>query len=264
MTALAVACLPDHGVIIVSDGAGYDDRGVVRSLKSKIEIYPEKLCVIGCRGLWMANVYLKLFLTPRNVPTFQELIDQLPDVARELHQHTVESFPKNPDFSFVVAGWSPERERFEAYSIASIDDTVDVFDGQGNKEETVAAFDLQPLSWLHMAPMPTGEAAARFGFVFPDQLRPPAAGETFDLAEYLIRCVCACRAEPQAATADGGKFCAVGGFLQVTILKRDSIETRIVHRWPDRVGELMDPTSGDALPAFLTRNGEKYAQTDQA
>ena len=37
----------------------------------------------------------------------------------------------------------------------------------------------------------------------------------------------------------------VGGFLQVTAITREAIETRIIHRRPDKIGELVDPSRGE-------------------
>jgi hypothetical protein len=33
----------------------------------------------------------------------------------------------------------------------------------------------------------------------------------------------------------------VGGFVQLTTVTRDEISTRVIHRWPDRVGEPISP-----------------------
>jgi hypothetical protein len=37
-----------------------------------------------------------------------------------------------------------------------------------------------------------------------------------------------------------GHGCVVGGFIQHTVLTPDSVTSRVVHRWPDEVGKLID------------------------
>ena len=38
-------------------------------------------------------------------------------------------------------------------------------------------------------------------------------------------------------TAGGAPFCTVGGFVQLTSITREAITTKIIHRWPDEIGE---------------------------
>ncbi|MGY2806391.1 hypothetical protein [Bradyrhizobium sp. USDA 4506] len=36
---------------------------------------------------------------------------------------------------------------------------------------------------------------------------------------------------------EDGDFCYVGGFAQLTTVTREAVTSRIIHRWPDKVGE---------------------------
>jgi len=34
-----------------------------------------------------------------------------------------------------------------------------------------------------------------------------------------------------------GEFCAIGGFAQLTTVTADAMTSRVIHRWPDKVGD---------------------------
>ncbi|PXW59822.1 hypothetical protein [Methylobacterium sp. B4] len=67
--------------------------------------------------------------------------------------------------------------------------------------------------------------------------------------------VAACRLHRETDDAEGAaSIHYVGGFLQLTTLYREAAFTRIVHRWPDPLGEPIDPKRGDLLPAWIEEN----------
>lgn len=45
----------------------------------------------------------------------------------------------------------------------------------------------------------------------------------------------------------------VGGFCRATVITRDSIQTAILHHWPDRLGEKIEP----AAPRRRRGSGQK-------
>ncbi len=60
-----------------------------------------------------------------------------------------------------------------------------------------------------------------------------------------VRYVCANRSASTNASA--GVY-GVGGWVDVAIVQEDGIFTHIAHHWPDKIGEVIDPSRGDPLP----------------
>jgi len=51
---------------------------------------------------------------------------------------------------------------------------------------------------------------------------------------------------------------AIGGFIQLTTVTRDGIETEVLHHWPDRIGQSIDP---DATADLETRDESFWGTT---
>lgn len=234
MTALAIL-RADIGIVIASDGASYDDDGRLRMVKQKVDLHPHISCAIASRGSALAPWFVSddLFWRGQS-PTFDDLVTAMPDLARGARQFVAErGSPTTQNFSLYLCGWSDARERFETYAVRSRD------------TEQAPACTLIPLPAVYLAPEPYHDVAAAFGM----QLPPPdlrAAGWE-DLAEYGTRSICAARFCEGSATGEN-PHCCVGGFVQVTSLARELVLSRIVHRWPDPIGELLDARRGDPSP----------------
>ena len=54
---------------------------------------------------------------------------------------------------------------------------------------------------------------------------------------------------PLDSRKPGNVGCIVGGFAQLTVLSRSGVNSRVIHRWPDRIGERMDPVRLTAFQA---------------
>lgn len=130
---------------------------------------------------------------------------------------------------------SEERARFETYSLRA---------GEA----------LVPLPAVFCCPEPLADIGSALGWEMPgrDQAQMPEGD-----ADFAVRAIIACRFCPggaddaQAAT---DPYCCVGGILQLTTLERDAIISRVVHRWPDVIGQRMDPHHGaidKQVPAWL-------------
>lgn len=96
---------------------------------------------------------------------------------------------------------------------------------------------------------PSG-VAARFGFELPEVA---SESETpIDATAYVTRAVCAARSERTPPELNQGRsLYSVGGFVQLTVMRLDKIETSIIHRWPDKIGQLIDGAAGEPVPGFL-------------
>ncbi|MGE0524379.1 MAG: hypothetical protein AB7O60_15265 [Variibacter sp.] len=220
MSALNVFVTPD-AVHLWTDGAGYDADGTLLSIEQKIAINGAMPAVIASRGSVLFLALLAEEAKNRH-STFDGLVGGAIDLVRTLTE--MQAAPilaaccaKELDFCF--AGWSAERGRPEAYLLYN--------------HETCG------LPRWQMIPIPSGA-----GMIQPsdDALLARLRNRGFDPAGGAF--------DPVAHGAgimreqrfpfrrpDGREIVAVGGFAQHTMLTRDAITTRVVERWPDRVGE---------------------------
>jgi len=240
MTAIAIYRSQDS-IVFASDGASYDpSNGAFTGCTSKVALMPEWSCVIAQRGAGGFLALLRARLGPE-VVDFDDLLDRLPTHTRGLHADFVARGYPYPNVSLFIGGWSEARERFETYTLRSRD--ISLPNAEGGEPFSIEAFKLAPLPEFHAAPYPTEELFERFGA--GTNALPMTA------ADLTLRTVCAARALRCAPSEEDKCEYVVGGFLQLTILKRNEIASEIVHRWPDPVGEKIDPTRGEPLPAFL-------------
>lgn len=250
MTAIAMVRGND-GVAIATDAATYELDGRLQHLMSKVALIPERNCVISARGA--AGLTGRLAEAVRHQTfDFDDVLALLGWEAKKLLDEWREwikprTEPKHIDLH--IAGWSSARERYETYILCS-----------GEKIQTdvngvlmpLAPWSLTPVPSMFASPLPDAEVARRFGLDY-DKF-----SNGYDAA---ARIVCAVRSESRAfhegAAAMG---CIAGGWLQMTILKRDFVSTEIIHRWPDVIGEPIDPTRGEPLPKFLRLDDEGESQ----
>ena len=114
------------------------------------------------------------------------------------------------------------------------------------KLDCIPPLTLYPIEGILSSPMPSPELREQFGLDFGN-----LAGH--DEISIAVRLLCAARfssAPDETAISAAFNF-NIGSFVQLTILRRDSIQSQIVHRWPDVVGEKIDPMRGEAIPGFL-------------
>lgn len=247
MSAISIV-RSETGIAIATDGIGYDSRGVVQGHVSKVAIMPEWSCAFANRGAGgacsaMHHALVQLANRGVTITGFDEVLALMPPLSVELHAALQAEGRPYPHFSFMLGGFSTERDRFETHSLRSRDFTFAI------GEETIvqAAYTLAPLPESHFAPTPSEDACKAAGLVLGGSEGPPEDGR-----HIAIRGVCAARLD-KGATPDepADEDYSVGGFVQLTTIFRDCITSEIVHRWPDPFGEKVDPTRGDLLPGFL-------------
>lgn len=237
MTAVAILRTAD-GIVVASDGIAYEaETGNVAGFTSKVILAPEWSAVIAYRGAGGFGQMLRSRLGVE-VMNFDTMLAQLPSVALPLWLEYRFSYQEDCHFSLLIGGWSDARQRYETYVLRSERVTFD----DGVQEP----FTLTPLPSAYLAPTPTTALMRDFG-VLEAVARDPIAG--------AVRAVCAAR-RLENAPGEAARF-AVGGFVQLTVLTRDAVESRVVHRWPDPIGEPIDPTRGDALPAWVLERAEQ-------
>jgi hypothetical protein len=121
----------------------------------------------------------------------------------------------------IVAGWGERGP--EAFMVSS-------FDGYGDRAMTV---------------MPVGDigllgATPEIGAAVRKWI-PSLRSCDFDPDIHGLPLLELERTTPQPVPGQQALLHIVGGFGQLTTVRRDSIETRILARWPDKIGERIKP-----------------------
>lgn len=239
----------DDGIVIATDGIAYDGQGIVVAHVSKVALMPEWSCAFAVRGAGVVPTMMlfglsKLATLGFNIAGFDDFLSFLPAAAEEVHKALLSDPTQSyPQFSMMIGGYSEAHGRFESYSLRSRDFEYPI----GDEIHQQPAYTLAPLPSTHFAPTPSPEACAAVGLYQRGPDDPPEAPQVT-----AIRGVCAARLDKGSLPGDEvNEDYSIGGFVQLTTILRDSVTSEIVHRWPDVIGEKLDPTRGEKLPAFL-------------
>lgn len=250
MSAIAVAVGTD-GIIVASDGVCYTyETGEVSGFVSKIILLPEYDCFIGSTGAGAFMTALRWELD-QQITCFDDLVTDFEDLCARVHRKLFSNawgfYEPGPltEVCCVIGGWSEDRQRYEGYRLVSYaKHGVNHGDGSTSVAEPFTAMLLPDGLWCTQSPDP--ETMVEFGL-------PPSSphDETIDV---LSRMICACRAESGLGKNLGGedRFNMIGGFLQLTVLQRNIVQSYIPYRWEeDRIGERIDPTGSNRFPQWL-------------
>ncbi|KQP19258.1 hypothetical protein [Methylobacterium sp. Leaf100] len=254
MSALAIV-RGDDSVTIASDGAGYEaGTGILMTHVSKVEMMPECSCIFASRGMGgasaaMHNAFRQLSARGAQIVTFDDVLDLFPELASELFREasaTKAEGADEPHFSFMIGGFSEDRERYESYTLRTR--PFSALDATG-KFIDWPPYSLIPLPDIHLAPSPTLESAAKVGITRPQELQ---SGYEIHPQHYALKAVAACRLDREQDEVEGtAGIHFVGGMLQMTTVQREAVFSQVVHRLPDPIGEPIDPSRGQLLPQFL-------------
>ncbi|MBA4223374.1 MAG: hypothetical protein C0458_21810 [Methylobacterium sp.] len=216
MTAVNIITETD-AIHVFCDGAHYLGDGTLGAISSKGQLYPHLNAVACSRG----PTLLMDMLGPeigRKFETFDELVEGIVDLAREVSEREVDTLQFcqiGADFDLFVAGFSIARNRPEAYVVASHDTNVEpwilhrlgpVAIAPYNSELAVLLEAMEPATDILSAGVETMEAQRR--------IRGQNAGH-------------------------GPGMAGVGGHCQWIKITRESIQTAVVRRWDDRIGEVL-------------------------
>lgn len=235
----------DDGVVIAADTISYSTTGEVLSLTAcKVLPVLEMNCVIGNVGIGGFTTTLRDCIGAKYID-FDEMLLGIVDDFRIVHEHFVDrsyaEFAGNVNATVMVAGWSEKNQRFETFRISSRQKEIVV----AGESSWSSAFSLveTPGCWVSSAYRQVD--CERFGINWEEE-----GPNLVDLAQRII---CACRAASSASGSGDfeGLPYAVGGQLQVTLLQKNHITQWVAHRWPDQIGELVNPEAGDPMPQRL-------------
>ncbi|SFU38827.1 hypothetical protein SAMN02799631_00385 [Methylobacterium sp. 174MFSha1.1] len=221
-----------NGVLAASDGVFYGPDGRVHGFGSKILLMPECGAVMVAQGMGFLLPTLR-FEIGFAAADFDRLKDILPSKFEEVIAWLRRESGVPTNGKLFLGGFSPGRARFETYAISS------------QPEGDTPAYTLRPMAYAEGAPWPGAELRARYGLDDPAIVSDP-----FEIA---TRFMAGARNTPCPMDQDLARSnFQVGGFVQVAMVTEDGCSTSIIHRWPDHIGEMIDPASGPNCASEVT------------
>lgn len=217
MTAINVFRHADR-VVMLTDSAFLERDGRLHSPAPKVYAMPHLSAVMAVRGIRALSMMLADFISPM-AQSYDELSETMPGKLRDLWRPVKKKWeedsragPGGGDFELVVAGIS-ESSGPNCYALTSTG-----MNGLRPWERVDLDYAVSPVDGS-MGPECVKDLIHRYA---------DSAAISLMLAQRNVRTVYGSSELP---------ICTVGGFIQETIVTRQSISTRVIHRWPDVIGE---------------------------
>lgn len=262
MSAYTAIC-SGEAVHLLTDGAVYEPGGTLAAIESKVIVVPNIPAAITSRGQHAFSQLLASTLDAkhpdaplmtragifRRYDTFDDLVAGFERHATDLAT-TFEAYigERAHEYETVVVGWSESRNQGEIYTITGM------FEGDSLGR-------LIPAGNCFVAPMPEMEDLAAVGYVAPQ------SPDEFRFEHHGVLMMEAQRRRKGAnlARPDQPFLYGVGGFIEHTKVTRRGVNTRILKRWPDKIGEKIAPEPiATALPlAGISRKQRRAAEAEQ-
>jgi hypothetical protein len=232
VTALNIIKQKD-AVHLVSDGAAYDAKQRLVSIGPKVWPLPHINAAIGVRGPTIALPLLAHFVG-HAVTSYDALKINIAAVLRNAFANThgvLGQSAAGAAFEIAIGGIS-ETVGADAYVVACSADGV-----------------VSPLTQItELGFMPTCETIDSFVLMqMAKHLRSNSPINEIDPADFGLQTI-----EMQRAAKFGDhNTCHVGGFAQITTVRAGGIETKLLRRWPDEVGELLNDNTLTAVSGAI-------------
>ncbi|HEV7293485.1 MAG TPA: hypothetical protein VGN79_14315 [Devosia sp.] len=213
----------DDSITSYTDGSAYDEFGIFRQKASKTSVLLHQPALVATRGSGNAGNLYDAFAGRH--PTYDALCDGMADdlVQACTHAHLLFGDPIN--LQVTAGGFSDRTGRFEAQTMFfSLDD-----EGKKRPNALIAG----PVDSTMVDPWPDETLMEAIC------AKHVAAGDGVG-DEFVIEVMEAQRATKYTLHPPPNnhtKGCLVGAFIQKTVLMRDDAYTRIIHRWPDEIGQ---------------------------
>jgi hypothetical protein len=227
-----------QAVHILSDGAFCDATGIVCEIGPNVFALPHLPAALAIRGATHFMPFLVHRLS-RECRSFDDMLGGIVQAALEVHNTFPMAFGTlsygaiEPDFDIVAVGWSKARGLPASYLVCSQNRAV---------AHGIEANAWQPveLPEVLIAPPIAEKQISAAGWSVPysaESFRPEADGLALLKAQRLSQ------RELDPRTGMRGYVCEVGGFVQLTSVSADSLSSRVLHWWPDKVGRRIEPFS---------------------
>lgn len=216
---------PEAGVIVITDGACYDHDGVLLGIRRKITVSKRIPLAVAFRGNqpFGKNVS-QLVVNAAEDLGFDGMLAELAEV--------LPTFARSPDLEILIAG---------------ISETAGPMHRMFTNKQLIGHH--SPFTLVDPGPVMWGlgsDSAERKITLDGIGIPLPRADETIEtwLSRHGLRIFEYHRhmrvpIDPTDPNTDRQHI--IGGILDMTVVKRGSISTTLLHRWPDVIGEKIDP-----------------------
>lgn len=235
MTSYLSIALEDR-ILFFSDAAAYEDDGTIIYIGPKVIARPEIPALIAVQG---SSEFAALLSLNNSWRDFDHLLGFIEDDARRTFEDIrINRGPSNPPHAFIwLAGWSEKQGRYCTYVLS-----YGVNEETGSTELDVPLTDAKR---CFFQPNPSEEACRRIGW----SSGRPGICITQGVQRIVEDSLFFMQAQRitldtihHRPTAPVGS--RAGGYVQMTDLSKSGIWTQVVYRWPDYVGEKIDPEAG--------------------
>ena len=217
MSAIGAFVTPS-GTHLFTDGACLDADGRLVGLSNKVFVLPRWNAAFALSGAaWMGGL-LSNALADVDAADFDDLAaDHFGMTLRKALAFAASSGHPSHMLTTVIAlaGWSESRDKPALFTVT----TFDRFEAK--------AFE----------PVPATRFLNPAGFCDLQSFEPQRPTETGLAMMRSIRCT----KFDALSTPDRRNIFGVGGWCQHTVVARDNISTRVIERWPDRIGQQINP-----------------------
>jgi hypothetical protein len=232
-----------NAVHIISDAAVYDSDGVVQFFQPKAFSLPHLPAVLASRGPFRAG-YLLGSALGAIFATFDDLVDgieeRLPEIC-EVFEDSLHDGHKD-NIELYIVGWSAEREGPETYFLQTKTNSfhTDYVPPSGDYYVNPAPFELVKLPEIVLGPFVTQDEAKASQASLNRDVRGPG---DLDPAVDGLRILEMQR--QQRCTMGEVEAHWIGGFGLLSTVTKDGVTQRVIGRWDDEVGELIEPAPID-------------------
>ena len=215
-------------VHLISDGAGYDNEGVVQRVASKIHSLPLANCIYASRGCTWTEDALAVMMACYS--SFDEIATELPDFLLRLKSAAVAAGVAVIDRTFIVtvAGWSDALQKWAAVVYSSWDkcdphdvDGLSFIEGYETCRPILA-------STICCAPPVEELALGR-------PVESQSEVDAIDPVQDGITLIEVQRARPLLISEAHARY-VVGGFAELGSVSAAGIDRRVIKEWPDKIG----------------------------
>jgi hypothetical protein len=241
MSAIITLCQRE-AVHILSDGAGYDSKGTVRAIMSKSFAIPHLSAVIATRGSAVSLPFIATRLSSL-FSSFDELMLGIEAELPKIIDDSEELFAMSGSASteIAVVGWSEKDDIGKAFTIQAGD--VSETRAEYADVEHPESFKLVERPNAFALPAPSAEIMRKAEFrgdTNIEKLIPE-----IDLLQIMEM------QRQSLIELNGQPTYVVGGLaLLSTVARGGMITQRVIHRWPDEIGEQILPVEIDDWKAW--------------
>lgn len=213
-----------NAVHMITDAAGYDERGVLLTIGPKAWPLPHLNAVFAARGPKLLSPLIADMLA-QSATSYDALKGEFADIVISGCGRLGLVDDQAP-FQLAVAGWS-ESHGPDSYVLTN-------HPGQA---------DIKPWTVAQCGPISIAPSTEAMHAVFLEKVVGATAIDALDPETTALKLI-ALQRHAKVSVLNGSPddlFFLVGGFAQITTVTPGGISTRILHRWPDKLGETIVP-----------------------